>query len=224
MLKNYFLKLTNLKTLVYSIAVLFLFTSCNEESIEPTPQYQLFRNQNLTYEYYYAFEDWEQSSLDELQLQLVEGLNLDNNFYYGFSNSGNHTPSFDLSNNDDILDFNFLPIRYENGNYFELRSEGELIILKDNMNLGDNWEHIIEIGEDTLTYTFEVVQVYDTYNANSYQYDNVFQVNETVESTSTGYDVSVSMHFYNKDFGIIRREIPQYVSGTYGPIVFNLKN
>ena len=204
------------------IALIFFF-SCNEESIKPEPQFQIFADQTLKYEYYYDYEGWGQWPVNVLQLQVIEGLRFNNKLYNGFSNSDDSKPDFDLSNGDDVLDFNFLPIRYENGKYFELRGSKELIILKDNLRKDDTWEHNFRTDdEEIITYTFEVLEKHQVYKANKDEYQNVFQIKETFHTNNPGSNGDqISMHFYNRQMGIIRREIPVYVSGTYAPIVFN---
>lgn len=211
------------KSFVLIVITLTLVTSCNEETARPDPQFRLFDNQTLSYNYYYDFEGWEQLPLLDLQLQLVAGLKVNDKVYCGFSYYETQIHDFDLSNDDDILDFNFLPIRYENGNYYEFRRYYELVVLKDDLRLGDSWEQSFEVRDgETITHKFKLIDIKAVYQAGSHQYENVFQIKETIHANDSGTDDGItSMHFYSHSLGIIRREIPMYISGTYGPIVFN---
>jgi len=197
-----------------------LVTSCNNEDDETAsaPQFNLVADSLILLEYYYDFDgEW---PVEELLLQLVENVEIGNNTYAGFSAPNLTFNGFD-QNDDGILDYNFLPIRYENGYHYERRENREVVVLKDGINLGDSWsdEFIYESG-DTSRYTFDVVAFYETYNEFGIDYENVYQIKETFHFSSASH-AQISTHYYNEEYGIIRREIPYYISGTYGPIIFN---
>ena len=202
------------------IAFLFILNSCLDKDIEPTDQFQLF-NRSLIFEYYYFNE--EEWPTHVLRLKLIEK-KFNNKLYYAFyDDESNPTPSFVLHDKDGELDFNFLPVRYENGNYYEYRGgDKEVLILKDKIKTGDSWKETFDENEDLITYTFEVVAIFSTFYEFGIEYKDVYKIKETFETNNTEKNRSPSSyHYYNKENGLIRREIPTYQSGTYGPITFN---
>lgn len=194
-----------------------IFASCADENIEPGPQFQLFADKTLKFEYSYNY-DHNHWPMWELNLSLVDGLEINDRLYTAFAYSDGSKSSF---GDDSILDYNFLPIRYERGLYYEYRCTNEVVILKDKLKQGDTWTSEFQCGDEIITYTFEVVEKHETYNEFGVEYADVFQVREIAHTDKPGSSGAISMHYYNKEKGIVRREMPMYVSGTFGPMFFN---
>ena len=196
-------------------------TSCSKEDVKPEPRFNILNNTSLTFEYYFDFEDIGQMPVNKIDMDIKE-YKFKGKDYFAFSYSGGTKPAFTYSHNDDILEYNFLPIRYEDGNYYELRGNHELIILKDNIKVGDSWSSDFHLENDEVitTFSFKVLEKYAVYEEFGIKYNDVFVLQETLSGSNTSNEL-VSLHYYNYKNGIIRREIPMYVSGTYGPITFN---
>lgn len=203
------------------IACLFLLISCSLEEPEPTDQFNLFKEENLKFEYSVEGSD----NQEILNLKIVERVERNNTLYYGFYDNGSvPQPSFTLHMENDVLGFNFLPLRYKNGNYYELRGDKELLILKDEIQKGDSWIETYDDFGHTSTHTFKVVALFPSFKEFGTEYKDVYRIQETKSSTNPGTNGDlVSYHYYNKLKGIIRREIPVHESGTFGSITFNRK-
>lgn len=204
------------------ILLLFGMLSCSDHNFEPKQQFPLTRMDTLKFEYFFDFDDQQlPGSGEQLEIETVNGLRFKNKSYVGFTRVDKSQSLF--NGDDSILIFNFLPIRYQDGQYFEYRYDHEVIILKDNVKKGDRWKtHFSNNDRSVTTHTFDVVEKYAVYEKFGIQYYDVFQVRETWHNNSrNNYDDALTMHYYNKDRGIIRREMPVYVSGTYGAVIFN---
>ena len=206
---------------LWLIAFIFLSISCSEEEPAPTNQFNLLMDKHLKFEYYYEGS----GNQETLRLKLIEGVEFNNTLYYGFYDDGSvPQPSFALHNKNGILDFNFLPLQYKNGNYYELRGTNELLILKDDVQKGDSWTETYDDFGNLSTHTFLVVAVFPSFNEFGIEYKDVYKIQETKSSTNPGTNGDlISYHYYNKLKGIIRREIPVHESGTFGAITFNRK-
>jgi len=205
-----------------AILMILLLSACAKETKLQEPEFELFSNETtLKFEYYYDWEEEdEQWPIEELELK-VEDVEIEDQTYTGFKNLNEPKPAFDLHKETGVLDFNFVPIRYENGNYYARRGIREIVILKDNIELGDIWtEEFVNDDGTPVNYALEVIALHEIYDEFGIEYENVFQIKETLEYPNITID-QTAMHYYNKEIGIIRKEIPQYISGTYGPITFN---
>ncbi len=219
-----------MKTIQFLVLVLFL-SSCSKDAIEPNPQFNFFENKQLSFEYYDPTVIADYLIISDLKIK-VEQVRLNGRDYQGFYDHENFpTPIFALSATENLLGFNLLPIRYENGNYFEYRgthnfwgieSTNEVLILKDDLKKGDEWmsAQVLDNGE-LLTHEFEVIEQHDVFVKFGIEHLDVFQIKETMTSNNPLVDKSISMHFYNREKGIIRRELPHQVSGTFSSLILS---
>ncbi len=193
-------------------------TICHHENID----FPIAEKMDMKFEYFYTYPEttgWPIESLNLVMENLVSNEKNYSAFYY--DETFEHPSYF---NDGGELIFNFLPIRKENNNYFELRyGEQDVLILKDGIQVGDSWESIVpsQDGSSLNITNFEVVDKIDALEIAGQIFSNVFKVKETLTSDFSPSDEIISYHYYNTTHGIVKREIPTYVSGTYGPITFN---
>lgn len=219
-----------MKILQLAVLVLIL-CSCKNDKLSPDLTFNIVESKELKFDYSHAFIGLD---LPTYVLSLkTKALNLNQQDYHAyFNNESSPTPNFTFGISENYLVSNFLPIRYEDGNYYEYKglnsfygvaSSEETIILKDNIQKGDQWTSEVSTDDgDTIVYNFEVVDKHDVYNEFGIEYRDVYQIKEwfVQRQPSSGHDI-ITMHYFNRENGIVRREVPTYVSGTYGPIVFN---
>lgn len=204
----------------YVFIILILILSCSKEITEPVNQFPLFNSEDLEFVYSY---DGNMDFAYPLRLRVKKSEMLGNKPYYTFYDNGsNPVPPFQYMKEYEMLNYNFLPVRYQGGRYFEYRESFEIVILKDNIKKGDTWFSVFHNGSCLFTYTFKVLDKFSTFNAGGSVYKNVFKIQETIHSKRIGCsDDLTSYHYYNMTNGIIRREIPVYQSGTYVGINFD---
>jgi len=217
----YFLFIQNQN--LQNVSLQTIVTSCNNENLETAlePEFSLFANSIQKFEFYFEDANFEPNNADELELLIVENVEIEDKLYTSFEHLDETKSFFIQPNQDNILDYNFVPIRYEDGNYYELREQGEVIFLKDDMNVGDVWSMEFIDNQKTIIYTFELVNIFEIYNELETTYEDVYQVKEVIDNSYLTIDNQVSMHYYNREVGIIRREIAIYISSAYLPITFN---
>ncbi|MEM7368043.1 MAG: hypothetical protein AAF587_05540 [Bacteroidota bacterium] len=217
-----------MKTLFYFLILLFL-CSCNSWDLQPRNNFRLFDNETLVFDYYFDFgQSTDPSSNYTMAIRLQDGVEVEGGVYHAFfDQNSNPVPNFILGEDNQLI-YNLLPIRYEDGNYFEYRGQTltderkEVLILKNNIQKGDSWEQRFERTDFEFIYSFEVVEFFETYNGFGIEYDNVYKIKESVFPSPLGaFDPYISYHYYNRDMGIVRREIPIYVSGAFSPVTFN---
>lgn len=206
-----------------NVSLQTIITSCNneDEEIVLEPEFALFSNSIQKFEFYFEDTSFEPNNANELELLIVEDVEIEDKLYTGFEHLDETNSFFVQPNQDNILDYNFVPIRYEDGNYYELREQGEVVFLKDDMNVGDVWFMEFIDDQKTIIYTFELINIFEIYNELETTYEDVYQVKEVIDNSYLTIDNQTSMHYYNKEVGIIRREIAIYISSAYLPITFN---
>lgn len=221
-----------MRTLLMFVPIALITISCSKDNLQPTPQFPVTGVGQLDFEYYYDFEDPDHFPSDTLHLKTVANVEINDHLYTAFFNAVDTVPSNFEDKDSKRLIYNFLPVRYEDGNYYEVieysfpAENYEICMLKDNLSVGDRWEStIIRDGDnDTIIYSFEVVDQFPEFSVNHHNYRNVTRIRQKVyafNGSGIRIDIYESYHFYNKDLGIIRREIPPYQSGTYGKVIFD---
>jgi hypothetical protein len=193
--------------------LVFIITSCSNDGLEPINQFPILDSRDVKFEYYYGNPD--QWPVNVLDLKVVEGIELNGKLYSAFfDNNSNPKPTNIISDDLGMLAYNFLPIRYEDGNYYEYRGK-DVLILKDNIKQGDSWIEIFHENEIETTYSFEVISIHSTFSEHGILYDDVYEIMETISFPDNGSDDFISHHYYNKEIGIIKRVVPAYQSGAY---------
>jgi len=214
------------------VPIALITISCSKDNLQPIPQFPLTQSGSVSFAYHFDFEEPDFFPTDTLNLKTVEHIGIMDHYYTAFYMAEDSAFPYFHDKDTKRLIYNFLPVRYEDGNYYEVieyslpADKYEICMLKDNLSVGDRWEStIIRDGDnDTLIYSFEVVDQFPEFSVNQYNYRNVTRIRQEVyafNGSGIKIDIYESYHFYNKDFGIIRREIPPYQSGTYGKIIFD---
>lgn len=219
--------------LPFLISVFILSSlSCSTDKIKTNPAYPITRNQELEFEYYFDSENDNSFSPDTIKIKAIESVDINNKLYTVFYNDSNSSLHIHDKETYRII-YNFLPVRYENGNYYQVidpplaTGESDICILKDGIRKGDGWFFEVVLQEDdmTLIHIFEVSDEIPIYTTGHYIYNNVFKIRQLIQfiDNTNGNVVQeyISYHYYNKEFGIVRKEIPPYLSGTFGLIIFN---
>ena len=222
-----------MKYLSTFVFILIVFLSCSEQNLEgpQTKHFPLLNDGNLSLQYYFDYDESIQTpeKLDTLNLITKKNIEIYHNFYTAFY----YRDSSDLYIHDretNRIIYNFLPIRYEDGNYYEVienineLDNYEVLVLKDSISAGDKWETVSVQRDDTLHFKLEVMEFMPKYTSRSYTFYDVYKLKQIITRvTESGYVVQndVSFHYYNKKYGIIRKEIPPYQSGTYVTVIFD---
>jgi hypothetical protein len=209
-----------------------LIISCSKVDIKIDPQFPILNAGSQSFEYYYDFSETLNIPMDTLQLKTIQNVAIGDAFYTAFYYLNDSSELYIHNNETKRIIYNFLPLRYEKGNYYEtiesyyIYDVNEVCILKDNMAIGDSW-FTTRIGKsdmDTLNYKIEITDIIPEFSTREYNYKNVFKIKQTISAISSKgvlVNTDVSYHFYNKDYGIIRKEIPPIQSGTYSRVIFD---
>ncbi len=135
-------------------------------------------------------------------------------------NSYNGSYNAFFNGDGDTLKYNFPPIRYSRGTYYERRGDRDIAILNDSIEVGDKWTaRSASEKYNSNSISFEVISK-GTHHIASKIYDDVYLVKEIEKSWRENSDEMISYHYYSKTHGIVKRDIDTYVSNYYCNAVF----
>ncbi len=218
--------------LTFSVLVLMMVTSCSKENIKSGPEFPITKSGTLNFEYNFDYTNPTPPPSDTLQLKTIQNVNINIASYTAFYYLNDTSDFYIHDKKTGRITYNFLPVRYEDGNYYEIIEnypfigKREVLVLKDDLTVGEIWSDTIysERDDETTVYLFEVQDKLATYSPGQFTFQDVYKIRQLIKSPDSNTnpsDDAISFHYYNKDFGIIRKEIPPYQSGTYGTVIFN---